>query len=105
MHLQQYINKLIFLRVRDKRWFEPFGVPTDLLSGKVSAVDTHGIWLHWNRFPLRDSKTGEQKRFKGDLFIPMSEIVMVFASEELQRDLAAQQEANRLANIEPAGES
>ena len=105
MHLDRYIGKLVFFRVRDKRWLEPFGIPQDLILAKVLAVDEQGVWVAWNRYSLVNQKTGQRKFFKGDLFIPHTEVVAAFASEEFQRDVEAQQEAAKLANIEPAGES
>jgi hypothetical protein len=103
-HLAEYIGKLVFFRLRDKRWVEPFGMQGELFLGKVKAVDEQGVWLVWNRYPLVNQKTGERKMFNGDLFLPHDNIAGAFASEEFQRDVAAQQEAARLANIEPAGE-
>jgi hypothetical protein len=105
MHLQQYIGKLVFFRLRDKRWLEPFGLPVDLFLGKVVAVDGQGVWLEWKRYPLMNKKTGERKFFKGDLFIPHGEIVAAFASDEFQRDVETQREMEQLASVEPAGES
>ena len=105
MHLDRYIGKMVFFRTRDKRWLEPFGLPSELFVGKVLAVDEQGVWLEWNRYPLTNQRTGERKFFKGDLFIPHDNIAAAFASEEFQRDVQAQQEAAKLANVEPAGES
>jgi len=105
MHLDQYIGKLVFFRVRDKRWTEPFGLPAELFLGKVVAVDEQGVWIEWNRYPLVNNTTGERKFFRGELFIPHDNISSAFASEEFQRDVAAQTEAQRLAHIPVAGES
>jgi hypothetical protein len=104
MHLERYVGKLVFIRMRDKRWTEPFGLPAEMFLGKILAVDATGLWIEWNRYPLVNKKTGEKKFFKGELFIPHDNIAAVFASEEFQRDVAAQAEAQRLANVEPAGE-
>ena len=103
-HLQQYIGKMVFFRLRDKRWMEPFGMQGELFVGKVRAVDEQGVWLAWNRYPLVNQKTRERKFFDGDLFIPHENIAGAFASEDFQRDVEAQQEAAKLANIPPAGE-
>jgi len=104
MHLERYVGKLVFIRLRDKRWTEPFGLPAEMFLGKILAVDTTGLWIEWNRYPLVNKQTGEKKLFRGELFIPHDNIAAVFASEEFQRDVAAQAEAQRLANVEPAGE-
>ena len=103
-HLQQYIGKMVFFRMRDKRWMEPFGMQGELILGKVKAIDEQGVWLEWKRYPLVNQKTGERKFFHGDLFLPHDNIAGAFASEEFQRDVEAQQEAAKLANIQPAGE-
>lgn len=104
MHLERYVGKLVFIRMRDKRWTEPFGLPAEMFLGKILAVDNTGLWIEWNRYPLVNKQTGEKKFFRGELFIPHENIAAVFASEEFQRDVAAQAEAQRLANVEPAGE-
>ena len=104
MHLRNYIGKLVFIRLRDKRLTESFGLPTDMFLSKVVAVDPTGIWLEWKRYPLVNRNTGQKKFFEGDLFIPNDNIAAVFASETFQQDIEAQQEAARLANVEPAGE-
>ena len=104
MHLDRYIGKQVFFRTRDKRWLEPFGLPSELFVGKVLAVDEQGVWLEWNRYPLQNQRTGERKFFKGDLFIPHDNIAGAFASDEFQKDIEAQQHAAKLANVEPAGE-
>jgi hypothetical protein len=104
MHLDRYIHKLVFIRMRDKRWTEPFGLPAELFLGKVLAVDEQGIWVEWNRYPLVNKQTGQQKFFMGELFIPHDNIAAMFASEEFQRDVEAQADAQRLAHIPPAGE-
>jgi len=104
MQLERYVGKLVFIRTRDKRWTEPFGLPAEMFLAKIMAVDTTGVWIEWNRYPLVNKSTGEKKFFKGELFIPHDNIAAVFASEEFQRDVAAQAEAQRLANAEPAGE-
>lgn len=104
MHLRNYLGKLVFIRLRDKRFTEPFGLPTDMFLSKVVAVDPSGVWLEWKRYPLMNRNTGQKKFFEGDLFIPNDNIAAIFASETFQQDLEAQQEASRLANVEPAGE-
>lgn len=104
MHLNRYIGKQVFFKLRDKRWSEQFGLPTELFLARLLAVDEHGVWLEWNRYPLVNQKTGEKKFFKGELFVPHDNIAAAFASEEFQKDIEAQQEANRLANLPPAGE-
>ena len=104
MHLDRYVGKLVFIRTRDKRWTEPFGLPAEMFLARILAIDEAGLWIEWNRYPLVNKNTGEKKFFKGELFIPNDNIAAVFASEEFQRDVAAQTEAQRLANIEPAGE-
>jgi hypothetical protein len=104
LHLENYLGKLVFLRLRDKRWTEAFGLPTDLFLAKIIAVDPSGIWVEWNRYPLVNKGTGERKFFKGELLIAHDNIASAFASEEFQRDVEAQAEAQRLAQIEPAGE-
>jgi hypothetical protein len=103
-HLANYVNKLVFLRLKDKRQTEPFGLPTDLFLAKVLAVDTSGVWVEWNRYPLVNKSTGERKFFKGELLITHDNIASAFASDEFQRDVQAQAEAQRLAQVEPAGE-
>ena len=104
MHLDRYIGKMVFFRLRDKRWTEPFGLGAELFLGKLVAVDEQGVWVEWRRYPLVNQRTGEKKHFAGDLFIPHDNIAGAFASEEFQKDIQAQQEAARLANVEPAGE-
>jgi hypothetical protein len=104
MHLERYIGKLVFIRTRDKRWTEPFGLPAEQFLGKIVAVDEAGVWVEWNRYPLVNRNTGEKKFFMGELFIPHDNIATAFASEEFQRDVAAQADAQRLAQVEPAGE-
>ena len=104
MHLDRYIGKMVFFRLRDKRWAEPFGLNSELFLGKLKAVDEQGIWVEWKRYPLMNQRTGEKKFFAGDLFIPHDNVAGAFASEEFQKDIQAQQEAARLANVEPAGE-
>ena len=104
MHLERYTGKLVFFRVRDKRWTEPFGLPAELFIARVIAVDAHGVWVEWNRYPLVNRRTGEKKLFKGELFIPHDNVAAAFASEEFQKDVEAQAEAERLSQIEPAGE-
>jgi hypothetical protein len=104
LHLESYIGKLVFLRLRDKRWTEAFGLPTDLFLAKVLNVDDTGVWVEWNRYPLVNKGTGERKFFKGELLITHDNIASAFASEEFQRDVEAQAEAQRLAHVEPAGE-
>jgi hypothetical protein len=104
MHLEKYINKLVFLRLKDKRATEAFGLPTDLFLAKILAVDTSGVWVEWNRYPLVNKGTGERKFFKGELLITHDNIASAFASDEFQRDVQAQAEAQRLAHVEPAGE-
>ena len=103
-HLQSYIGKQVFFRLRDKRWMEPFGLQGEMFIGKVKAVDEQGVWIDWPRYPLVNQKTGQRKFFAGDLFLPHDNIAGMFASEEFQRDIQAQQDAARLANVEPAGE-
>ena len=104
MHLDRYVGKLVFIRTRDKRWTEPFGLPAELFLGRIAAVDENGIWIEWNRYPLVNKNTGEKKMFSGELFIPHDNVAALFASEEFQRDVVAQAEAHRLVNVEPAGE-
>ena len=104
MHLEKYSGKLVFIRLKDKRWMEPFGLPSDMFLSKVVAVDASGVWLEWKRYPLVNRNTGQKKFFEGDLFIPNDNIAAIFASESFQQDLEAQQEAARLANAEVAGE-
>jgi len=104
MHLDRYIGKLVFIKTRDKRWTEPFGLPAELFLGKLIAVDAEGVWVEWSRYPLVNRNTGEKKFFMGELFIPHDNIASAFASEEFQRDVEAQTEAHRLAHVEPAGE-
>ena len=104
MHLKQYIGKLVFIRTRDKRWTEPFGLPADLFLGKILAVDETGVWIEWQRYPLVNRKTNQKRFFPGELFIPHDNIASMFASDEFQRDVEAQAEAQKLANLEPAGE-
>lgn len=104
MHLEKYLDKLVFLRLRDKRWTEPFGLPAELFLAKILAVDPQGVWIEWNRYPLVNKDTGQRKFFMGELYIPNDNIASAFASEEFQRDVEAQAEAQRLAHIEPAGE-
>lgn len=104
MHLDRYIGKLVFFRLRDKRWTEPFGLPAELFLGKVLAVDEHGVWLEWKRYPLVNRATGEKKFFEGELFVPHDNIAAAFASEEFQKDVQMQAEAAKLAHAEPAGE-
>jgi hypothetical protein len=103
-HLSRYTGKQVFFRIRDKRWAEPFGLPAELFVAKIAAVDENGVWLEWNRYPLVNQKTGERKFFTGELFIPHDNIAAAFASEEFQKDIEAQQEAHKLANLPPAGE-
>jgi hypothetical protein len=104
VHLESYVGKLVFFRTHDKRQTEPFGLPTELFLAKVMAVDTLGVWIEWNRYPLVNKATGERKFFKGELLIPHTNIAGAFASDEFQRDVEAQAEAQRLAHVEPAGE-
>jgi len=105
MHLERYVGKLVFFRMRDKRWPEPFGLPAELFLGKIVAVDAQGVWVEWNRYPLVNNRTGEKKFFAGELFIPHDNIAAAFASEEFQRDVEAQVDVQRLAQVPPAGES
>ena len=104
MHLERYIGKMVFFRMRDKRWTEPFGLPSELFLGKVHAVDAEGVWVEWNRYPLVNRNTGEKKFFKGELFLPHDNIASAFASDEFQRDVEAQADAQRLEQVDPAGE-
>jgi hypothetical protein len=104
MYLERYVGKMVFFRMRDKRWAEAFGLPADLFLGKVLAIDPQGVWIEWDRYPLVNRNTNQRKFFKGELFIPHDNIACAFASEEFQRDVEAQADAQRLANIEPAGE-
>lgn len=103
-HLDRYVGKLVFFRLRDKRWMEPFGLQGELFLGKVIEIDEQGVWLDWQRYPLVNQKSGERKFFRGELFLPHDNIAGAFASEEFQRDMEAQREAARLAQVEPAGE-
>jgi hypothetical protein len=103
-YLTRYVGKMVFFRLRDKRWSEPFGLPAELFLGKVVSVDAHGVWIEWERYPLVNRNSNQRKFFKGELFIPHDNIASAFASEEFQRDVEAQADAQRLANIEPAGE-
>lgn len=104
MHLERYVGKLVFFKTRDKRFTEPFGLPAELFLGKIVAVDVTGVWIEWNRYPLVNRNTGQKKFFAGELFLPHDNIASAFASEEFQRDIEAQSEAQRLAHAEPAGE-
>jgi hypothetical protein len=104
MHLEKYVGKLVFLRVRDKRWTEPFGLPAELFLAKIIAVDETGVWIEWNRYPLVNKTSGERKFFQGELLVTHDNISSIFASEEFQRDVQAQADAQRLAHAEPAGE-
>jgi hypothetical protein len=104
MHLDRYIGKLVFFRVRDKRFAEAFGLPAELFLGKVLAVDPTGVWIEWNRYQLVNNQTGEKKNFMGELFLPHDNIAAAFASEEFQRDVEAQADVQRLAQTPVAGE-
>lgn len=103
-HLSRYIGKLVFFKLVDKRQTEPFGLSADVFLGKVAAVDEEGVWVEWKRYPLVNKSTGERKFFQGELFIAHTNIASAFASEEFQRDVEMTAEAQRLANVEPAGE-
>ena len=104
MHLAHYTGKLVFFRVHDKRLAEPFGLSGDVFLARVVDVDSCGVWVEWNRYPLVNRQTGEKKFFKGELLIPHANIAAAFSSESFQQDVAAQADAARLANAEPAGE-
>lgn len=104
MHLERYIGKLVFIRVKDKRYAEAYGLPAELFLAKVLALDETGIWIEWNRYPLVNRETGEKKFFMGELLIPHDNVAAIFASQDFQRDVEAQAEAHRLANVPPAGE-
>ena len=104
MYLEQYVGKMVFIRTRDKRWTEPFGLPSELFLGRIRAVDAQGIWIEWARYPLLNRRTNEKRFFPGELFIPHDNVAAMFASQEFQRDVEAQADAQRLANVEPAGE-
>ena len=104
MHLEKYKGKLVFFRVHDKRMAEPFGLAQEIFLARLIEVDASGVWVDWNRYPLMNKTSGERKFFKGELFIPHANIAAAFASEEFQQDIAAQAEAARLAQSEPAGE-
>ena len=104
MHLEKYFGKLVFIRVIDKRYAEAYGLPAELFLAKVLALDETGIWIEWNRYPLVNRETGEKKFFMGELLIPHANVAAIFASQDFQRDVEAQAEAHRLANVPPAGE-
>ena len=104
MHLESYVGKVVFFRLRDKRWPEPFGLGADIFLAKIVAVDERGVWIDWRRYPLVNQRTKEQRFFPGELFLPHDNIAAAFASEDFQRDVEAHAEAHKLANIPPAGE-
>src|SRR5688500_4648447 len=98
MHLGSYVGKLVFLRLQDKRATEAVCLPTGLFLARVRDVDPSGVGMEWNRSPVVNKGTGERKFFKGELLITHDNIAGAFASDEFQRDVEAQAQAQRLAD-------